>query len=244
MGVPKSHRLGFPRLWSPIILWTDLGSRCGLWQSCSSCQELCNIMSHAPCIQVNRVDFRLFVVKSQIGNLTLGLSFSHNLCFKCPNEQWEPILDIYVPKDFQWYKERHKPLSFDPWNCSLKFWKSTRTPSPKVGVALGVWGFIPSYSLIFFYTPRSMWCDSWASSLARTLATSLPWLPGFFLARNLVTPLPWLQAPKLGLRQNYPSKLGIHWWRCITPIHKPIKCSSNKSCIIYRKTRWTLVTIL
>jgi hypothetical protein len=36
-------------------------------------------------------------------------------------------------------------LSFDPWNHSLKFRKSTRTPSPKVGVALRVWGFTPSH---------------------------------------------------------------------------------------------------
>jgi hypothetical protein len=40
------------------------------------------------------------------------------------------------------------------------------------------------------------------------------------------------------------SKLGIHWWKCITPIHKLAKWSLNKSCIIYIKTRWTLVTIL
>jgi len=38
-------------------------------------------------------------------------------------------------------------LSFDPWNCSLKFQESTGTPSPKVGVALGVWRFTPSHFL-------------------------------------------------------------------------------------------------
>jgi hypothetical protein len=96
--------------------------------------------------------------------LTLGPFFGHNLCFMCPNEQCEPILDIYVPRAFQWYKERHKPLSFDPWNHSLKFRESIETPSPKVGVALGVWRFIPSYSLTLSYIPASMWCDSWASS--------------------------------------------------------------------------------
>jgi hypothetical protein len=69
------------------------------------------------------------MVESQTDNLTLGPSFGHNLCFKCPNEQCEPILDIYVPRAFQWYKERHKTLSFDPSNCSLKFWESTQTPS-------------------------------------------------------------------------------------------------------------------
>ncbi len=66
-------------------------------------------------------------------------------CVKCPNEQCKPILNIYVPRAFQWYKKRHKPLSFDPWNRHLKFWESTGTPSPKVGVALGVWGFTPSH---------------------------------------------------------------------------------------------------
>jgi hypothetical protein len=30
--------------------------------------------------------------------LTLG----HNSCFKDPNRSREPILDIYVPRDFQW----------------------------------------------------------------------------------------------------------------------------------------------
>jgi hypothetical protein len=60
------------------------------------------------------------------------------------------------------------------WNHSLKFWESTGTPSPKVGVALGVWRFTPSYSLTLSYTHGSMWCDSWAFFLARTLVTSLP----------------------------------------------------------------------
>jgi hypothetical protein len=36
-------------------------------------------------------------------------------------------------------------LSFDPSNCSLKFWKSIKTPSPKVGVTLGVWELTPSH---------------------------------------------------------------------------------------------------
>jgi hypothetical protein len=148
---PRSlHPNGFslprlPQLWNLITLQADLGSRCGLKQSCSSRQELSNDMSHVVCSLVNRVDSRLFLVGSQTGILTPGLSFGHNLCFRCPNEKCEPILDIYVPRAFQWYKEHHKPLSFDPWNRSLKFWESTKTPSPKVGVALGVWGFTPSH---------------------------------------------------------------------------------------------------
>jgi len=34
--------------------------------------------------------------------------------------------------------ERHRTLRFDPCNRFLKFRESTGTPSPKVGVALGV----------------------------------------------------------------------------------------------------------
>jgi hypothetical protein len=79
------------------------------------------------------------------GSLTPGPSFGHNLRFRNSNEQCEPILDIYDSRAFHWYKERHKPLRFDPSNRSLKFRESTGTPSPKAGVALGVWGFIPSH---------------------------------------------------------------------------------------------------
>jgi hypothetical protein len=145
VGVPKSRQRGLPRLWSPITLREDLGSMCGLKQSCSYHRELSSDMSHVVCSYVNWVDSQLFMVGSQIGNLTPGPSFGHNLCFRCPNEQSKPILDIWVPRAFQWYKERHKTLSFDPWNHSLKIEESTGTPSPKVGVALGVWGFTPSH---------------------------------------------------------------------------------------------------
>jgi hypothetical protein len=104
-------------------------------------------MSHVVYRQVNWVDSQLFLVRSQIGNLTPIPSFGNNLCFRYLNEQCKPISDIYVPRAFQWYKKRYKPLSFDPWNCFMKFRESTETPSPKVGVALGVWGFTPSHFL-------------------------------------------------------------------------------------------------
>jgi hypothetical protein len=92
---------GLPRLWSPVTLQADFGSKCGLKQSCSSRRELSNDMWQVVCSQVNWVDSQLFLVGSQTGSLTPGPSFGHNLCFKCPNEQCEPILDIYVPRYFQ-----------------------------------------------------------------------------------------------------------------------------------------------
>jgi hypothetical protein len=145
VGVPKLPRLGLPRFWGAITLHVDLWLKWGLKQSCNPCQDLSNGMSHAICTHENWVDSQLLMVGNQIANLTPGPSFGYNLCFRCPNEQCEPILDIYDPRAFQWYKKCHKPLSFDSWNCSLKFWESTETPSPKVGVALGVWRFTPSH---------------------------------------------------------------------------------------------------
>ncbi len=37
-------------------------------------------------------------------------------------------------------------MGFDHCNHFLKIWKSIWTPIPKVGVHLGMWGFIPSHS--------------------------------------------------------------------------------------------------
>ncbi len=100
-------------------------------------------MLHTSCTQGNLVDSRLLVVGSQIGNLSSDPYFGHNLCFKCSNGSYEPILNIYVSRTFQWYKERFHPLSFVPWN--LIFWKFG-TPIFKMRVHLRVWGFIRSHS--------------------------------------------------------------------------------------------------
>jgi hypothetical protein len=181
VGVPKSPKLGLLWFWNPITLRADLELRCGLKQSCSPRRKLFNDMLHVIWRQLNLVDSWLFLVGSQIGSLTLGPPFVHNLCFRCPNEQCKPILNIYVPRSFQWYKERHKTLRFDPWNCSLKFWESTGTQSPKMGVALGVWGFTPSHF----------------STLPRVCDVTL----GLSLGPQLCNPLALVASPKLGLRQ-------------------------------------------
>jgi len=206
-GVPKSCQTGLSQLWSPITLRADLGSRCSLKQSYSSRQKNFNDMSHALCSQGYQVDSRIFVVGSQTGSLIPGPSFSHNLCFRCPNEQCELILDIYVPRTFQWYKKRHKPWSFDPWNCFLKFRESTGTPFPKVEVVLGVWGFTPSYSLTFSNTPGSVWCDSQASSCLGLFLGAHPCslftlTPEFPLGPQPCNPFALVASPKLGLRQQ------------------------------------------
>jgi hypothetical protein len=131
-------------------------------------------MSHALCRQVNWVDSWLLVVGSQIDSLTPGPSFTHNLCFRCPNEQCEPILDIYTPRTFQCYKELFQPWSFDPWNRLLKIQECIGIPTPKVELPLGVWGFTPSHFL--------------------ALPGAFGVTPGLPFAHNLATPLLWLRA--------------------------------------------------
>jgi hypothetical protein len=172
--VPKSRQRGLSQLWSPITLWADLGSKCGQKQSCSPRRELFNGMWHVVCSQVNRVDSRLLVVGSQTANLTPGLSFAHNLCFRCSNEPCETILGIYASIALQWYKELFKARSFDPCNRALKIWESFRDSNSQHGSSLGS---VRAHSLTLF--ALSGVCD----------VTS-----GFLLARTLATPLPWWRA--------------------------------------------------
>jgi hypothetical protein len=106
----------------------NLGSGRGLNQSCSSCQEIFNAMSHFCYKRREEVDFRLLVVGSQTASLTPGPSFAHNLGCRCPNGSCEAILDIYTPRPFQWYKEHSNARCFDPWTRALNFQESQKTP--------------------------------------------------------------------------------------------------------------------
>jgi len=107
------------------------------------------------------------MVRSQTAKLIRDLSFGQNLCFKCPNGWCEPISDIYVSIPFQWYKKNFNLMGFDPCNCSLKIQESIGTPTPQVGVTLGVWGFILSHSPAL----PGVRCVSWASLLSSTLVS-------------------------------------------------------------------------
>jgi hypothetical protein len=73
------------------------------------------------------------------------VSFSHNLCCKYLNGSCEPILNIYVSRNFKRYKEIFNSMSFDPPNRFLKIWESFEIPIPKMGTHLGVCGLISSH---------------------------------------------------------------------------------------------------
>jgi len=98
LGLPKGSletaKVRLQQLCKAITSYSDLRSGWGLKQSCSSRQELSNIILHSICTHESRVNSQFFVIGSQIVNLTPGLSFYHNLCCKCPNKSCEPILDI------------------------------------------------------------------------------------------------------------------------------------------------------
>jgi hypothetical protein len=178
VGVSKSPRLGLPWLWGAITLRTDLWLRWSLKQSCSPRQELSNSMSHAIFTHKNQVDSRLLVVKNQIVNLTPGPSFGHNLCFRCSNGQCKPILDIYVPRAFHWYKEFLKPLSLTP-SENLRVHEYFNSQS---GIPLGCEGSFPH---TFSHSRKYV-----------------VWLSASLLACNLINPC-LSHKPKAKVATNY-----------------------------------------
>jgi hypothetical protein len=128
-GVLKLFRFGLPGLWAFITSRPKLESGRALNQTCSSRQEISNVVSHSCCRRREEVDSRLLVVGSQTGSLTPGLSFAHNLSCKCPNGQCEASLDICTSRPFQWHQKHPNARCFGPSTRALNFRESWRTPS-------------------------------------------------------------------------------------------------------------------
>jgi len=162
VGVPKFPQLGLPRFWGPINLCANLELRWGMKQNCSLHRKLFNNMLHATYTQRKLGWFLHLAIGSQIANLTSIPSNAYNLCVKCPNRSCEPILDIYVPRYFQWYKEPLNLMGFDLYNRSLKIWESIEIPTPKVGVHLGVYLGVRVHSPTLSCIPG---LTSWPASL-------------------------------------------------------------------------------
>jgi hypothetical protein len=192
--VPKFPKLRLLQFWRPIILCEEVQLRWGLKKSCSLHRDFSNNMWHATYTQGSQGDAQLLMVESQSDNLIFCPSFAHNWCFNHPNGSCEPILNIYVPRAFQWYKELHNPMGFDPCNHFLKIWKSIRTPTPKVRAHLGVWRFIHSHSPTLLGTwDVILRLPSWPASLQ---ALALVANPRLGLQHNLYKnehEMVWLQ---------------------------------------------------
>jgi len=93
-------------------------------------------------------------------------SFGHNLCFKCLNGSCAPILDIYIPRAFQWYKELFNPMGFDPAIAFWRFKSPSKLQFPKWDLTWECEGLF-----LHILIPMSMRCDSRASLLAHTFAS-------------------------------------------------------------------------
>ncbi len=105
LGVSKFPKLGFLWLCKPITFWEKLLLRWVIKQSYNLRQEFANCMLHTS----KAGQFQIF--NAQESNWPF---FRHNLCFKYSNEMCEPILNIKVPRDFQWYNELFDQMNFDP----------------------------------------------------------------------------------------------------------------------------------
>ncbi len=114
LGIPKFPKLGPPTLWKAIFSYAELWLRWGLNQSCSPHWELSKNMWLATYKHIFKGNSWLLMVGSQIGILTPDLFWGQNLCFKFSNGSCKPILDIYVLRNFQWYKKFFNPMNFDP----------------------------------------------------------------------------------------------------------------------------------
>ncbi len=154
----------------------NLWLRWGLQQNCSPCQEIFNSMWNTTSTQWNWSDSRHLMIRSQINNLTLDLSFGHNLCFKYPNGPCKTILNIYVSRIFQWYHELFNLMGFHTCNFSLKIWESIKTPTPKMGAHLGMWSV-----------------HSFPHTLSHSREHEM-WFSGFTFGPHLRKSLLWSQA--------------------------------------------------
>jgi hypothetical protein len=92
-------------------------------------------------------------------------SFGHNLCFKYSNGTCKLILNICIPRSFQWYKELFNPMSFDFLKLLFENLKTHWDSNSQSGSPFGsVW----VHSLTLSYTPGNMKCDSRVSLSTHT----------------------------------------------------------------------------
>jgi hypothetical protein len=153
-------------LWGLITSCVNLQLRWGFKKSYSPRQKICKGMWHSTWKQVNQSDSQLLLVRCQIGNLTPNPYFGHNLCFKYPNA--EPIPNISISKNLQWYNEKFQSNEFWPLKSPSKNSKIRQDSNFESGSSFGNVGV---HSFTFSYTLKSMKCDSHASLLARIFAS-------------------------------------------------------------------------
>jgi len=109
-----------------------------------------------------------------IDNLTLDPFFGHNLCFKYPNGSCKPILNIYISRTFQWFKELFKSMSLTPIISLWRFKSPLGLQFPKWDL---IWKCVGSFLHILLHSQEHEM-----------------WLPNFILGQHLCKPFFWLQT--------------------------------------------------
>jgi hypothetical protein len=128
-------------------------------------------------------------------------------------------------------------MSFDPWNIVLKIRDSTWNPIPKVGVHLGVCGFIPSHS--------------WECKCDSQVALSVHTFPCFFLGHELkvrvvtneLFTLPCLHPLSIWTIPLFTSTSKIKWllsWKVGVDGWKKKRKKAKGDCIIVWDTLRTI----
>jgi hypothetical protein len=119
-------------------------------------------MFHASFGPIIKGDSWLLMVRSQIDILIPGLSFGYNLCCEYSNGSCKPILNIYVLKSFQWYKNFSIQWILTP---QITFWKFGSLQGLQFTKWESTWECVSSFLHIFLHSQE---CDSQVALLART----------------------------------------------------------------------------
>jgi hypothetical protein len=164
-----------------------------LKESYSPCRDFSNNMWDITCMHVFQGDSQFLITGNQIGNSTNNPFFGRNLCFRYSNGLCEPILDIYVSRTFQWYKE-----FLIQWILTLEIalWRFMSPTKLQVPKWEPTWECVGSFPHIFLHFREYEM-----------------WLPNFTFGSHLCKPLPWLSSFHISLKfficVMYPLCLGI-----------------------------------
>ncbi len=124
---PETVPGGVPWLCELITPDCEVWSQQGLNQTCIPRRDLSNDVLQSQFKGWKEIDSWLLVVGSQTASLTPGLSFAHNLGYRCSNDQCEAIFYIYASRPFQWHQEHLNARCFGPCYWNLNIWESRRT---------------------------------------------------------------------------------------------------------------------
>jgi len=193
VGILKLCQMGLLQLWNPITLRANLGLQCGPKKSCSSRRKFFQwYVARLLKLSKSGQFLTFFGRESNYqfdSSLTFSPSFGHNLCFRCPNEQCEPILNIYALIAFQWYKNATRHWILTP---EIALW-SFGSP---LGLHLPKWELPWECEGSLLHTPSHF----------LTFPGVCDVTPGLIFDPHPCKPFALVASPRLGLWHYWPKK--------------------------------------